>query len=141
MIAGYTAASLVTECRNAGTPARDNAVVSGNQEDHVSLSATSAFAARRTLGYARTVTAIELLCSAQAAEFVDDDLAHGEGTDAVYEAVRAVVPALDEDRPPAPDIRAVDQIVSEGLLDDALDAALGNEWQEQRDRSVDDICR
>ena len=139
MIAGYTAAALVTECRSAGTPATDNAVVSGNQEDHVSLSATSAFAARRTLGYARTVTAIELLCSAQAAEFVDDDLAHGEGLDAVYEAVRAVVPALDEDRPPAPDIRAVERVVFEGILDDALDAALGNEWQEQRDRSAEDV--
>jgi histidine ammonia-lyase len=128
MIAGYTAASLVAECRSEGRPSTDNAVVSGNQEDHVSLSATAAFAARRTLGHARTVTAIELLCAAQAAEFVDDDLDHGAGTGTVYEAVRAVVPPLDEDRPPRPDIVAVDQLVSSGALDDALARTLGEGW-------------
>jgi histidine ammonia-lyase len=138
MIAGYTAASLVAECRSVGTPATDNAVVSGNQEDHVSLSATSAFAARRTLGHARTVTAIELLCGAQAAEFVDDDLVHGEGTDAAYECVRAVVPPLDEDRPPAPDIWAVEQLISAGLLDGALADTLGAEWQKRMGESLDD---
>jgi len=131
MIAGYTAASLVAECRSAGNPATDNAVVSGNQEDHVSLSATSAFATRRTLDHARKVTAIELLCGAQAAEFVDDDLAYGDGTGATYDTVRAVVPALDDDRPPAPDIRAVERVVSDGLLDEALDATLGDEWRDR----------
>ena len=131
MIAGYTAASLVAECRSEGRPSTDNAVVSGNQEDHVSLSATAAFAARRTLGHARTVTAIELLCAAQAAEFVDDDLEHGVGTGATYEAVRAVVPPLEEDRPPRPDIVAVDQLVSSGALDDALERTLGEGWDER----------
>lgn len=139
MIAGYTAASLVAECRSAGTPATDNAVVSGNQEDHVSLSATSALAARRTLDHARRVTAIELLCAAQAAEFVDDALAHGEGTGAVYDAVRAVVPPLDEDRPPAPDIRAVERVVAEGVLDDALGTALGEAWEDRRAAAVDEL--
>jgi histidine ammonia-lyase len=139
MIAGYTAASLVAECRSAGTPATDNAVVSGNQEDHVSLSATSALAARRTLDHARRVTAIELLCAAQAAEFVDDALAHGEGTAAVYDAVRAVVPPLDEDRPPAPDIRAVERVVAEGVLDDALGTALGEAWEDRRAAAVDEL--
>jgi histidine ammonia-lyase len=128
MIAGYTAASLVSECRSEGRASTDNAVVSGNQEDHVSLSATAAFAARRTLDHARTVTAIELLCGSQAAEFVDDDLAQGVGTGAAYEAVRAVVPPLDGDRPPQPDIAAVDRLVSSGALDDALTRALGDGW-------------
>jgi histidine ammonia-lyase len=139
MIAGYTAASLVAECRSVGTPATDNAVVSGNQEDHVSLSATSALAARRTLGHARRVTAIELLCAAQAAEFVDDSLAHGAGTGAVYDAVRAVVPPLDEDRPPAPDIRAVERVVAEGVLDDALVTELGRGWLDRRGAAVDEL--
>ncbi|WP_255151058.1 histidine ammonia-lyase [Halorarius halobius] len=128
MIAQYTAASLVAECRGEGRPSTDNAVVSGNQEDHVSLSATAAFTARRTLGHARTVTAIELLCAAQAAEFVDDDLAHGEGTGAAYEAVRAVVPELEGDRSPRPDIVAANDLVATGALDDALAAALGDDW-------------
>ncbi|GAA0234217.1 histidine ammonia-lyase [Halobaculum roseum] len=128
MIAGYTAASLVAECRREGRPSTDNAVVSGNQEDHVSLSATSAYAARRALGNARTVTAIELLCAAQAAEFVDDDLAHGVGTGAAYGAVRAVVPPLEDDRPPRPDIAAATELIASGALDDALSGALGEGW-------------
>ena len=53
-----TAAALGFECRNVGKPATDNEVISGNQEDHVGLSATSDFTARRTLDYARTSTAI-----------------------------------------------------------------------------------
>ncbi len=127
MIAQYTAAAMVTECRAEGRPAVDNTPVSGNQEDHVSMSATSALAARRTLERARTVTAIELLCGAQAAEFVDDDLAHGVGTGATYDAVREVVPPLDDDRPPKPDIEAIDALVASGALDQALASAL-EEW-------------
>jgi histidine ammonia-lyase len=134
MIAGYTAASLVAECRTEGRASTDNAVVSGNQEDHVSLSATAAFAARRTLTNARTVTAIELLCASQAAEFVDDDLAQGVGTGAAYEAVRAVVPPLDADRPPRPDILAVERLVASGALDDALTRALGDGWDAGENR-------
>jgi histidine ammonia-lyase len=126
MLAQYTAAAVLSECRAEGRPATDNTPVSGNQEDHVSMSATSAFAARRTLERARTVTAVELLCAAQAAEFVDDDLDHGDGTGAVYDAVRAVVDPLEADRPPQPDIEAVERLVATGTLDTALEEALGD---------------
>ena len=124
MLAQYTAAAMVNECRSEGRPAVDNTPVSGNQEDHVSMSATSALAARRTLERARRVTAVELLCAAQAAEYVDDDLAHGNGTGAAYAAVREVVPPLEDDRPPKPDIEAVESLVASGALDQAMAAAL-----------------
>jgi hypothetical protein len=42
-----------------------------------------------------------------------------------------VVPPLDEDRPPRPDIVAVDQLVSSGALDDALERTLGEGWDER----------
>ncbi|MWG34571.1 histidine ammonia-lyase [Halomarina oriensis] len=124
MIAQYTAASLVSECRAVGRTATDNTPVSGNQEDHVSMSATAAHAARRTLRNARQVVAVELLCGAQAADFVDSGLAHGVGTGATYRAVREVVPPLDEDRPLAPEMEAVDSLVATGALQQALDGAI-----------------
>ena len=124
MIPQYTAVALLNECRSEGRPSMDNTPVSGGQEDHVSMSATSAFAARRVTERVRTVVAIELLCAAQASEFVDDDLTHAPGTGAVYEAVREVVPPLVDDRPPHPDIEAVASLVADGLLDERLDAVL-----------------
>jgi histidine ammonia-lyase len=88
------------------------------------MSATSAFATRRAVERVRTVVAIELLCAAQAAEFVDPSLAHGVGTGAAYEAIRELVPPLDDDRPPAPDIEAVDDLVASGALDARVERAL-----------------
>jgi histidine ammonia-lyase len=119
MIAQYTAAALVNECRAEGRTATDSTPVSGGQEDHVSMSATAAFATRRTLDRARRVVAIELLCAAQAAEFVSG-LAHGVGTGAVYDAVRAVVEPLDADRPSHEDIDALAALIGEERLDAAL---------------------
>ncbi|WP_137286580.1 histidine ammonia-lyase [Halorussus salinisoli] len=124
MIAQYTAAALVNENRATGRPSMDNTPVSGNQEDHVSMSAQSAFDARSAVENAITVVGIELLCGAQAAEFVQDDLAHGVGTAAAYEAVREVVPPLVEDRPLHEDIESADALVWSGLLEERVEDAL-----------------
>jgi len=124
MIAQYTAAALVNECRGDGRPATDNTPVSGNQEDHVSMSATSAFQARETAERVGRVLGIELLCGAQAAEFVDDDLAPGRGSGAAYEAVRERVPPLDDDRPLADEIATATALVASGDLEARVNAAL-----------------
>ncbi|MFC4359664.1 histidine ammonia-lyase [Halobium salinum] len=126
MIPQYTAASLVNECRSEGRAATDNTPVSGGQEDHVSMSATAAYAFRRTVRRARKVVAVELLCGAQAAEFVDDDLAHGPGTGAAYAVVREVVPALDADRPHDADMDAVASLVGEGVVEKRVRDAVGD---------------
>jgi histidine ammonia-lyase len=142
MIAQYTAAALVNENRATGRPSMDNTPVSGNQEDHVSMSAQSAFDARAAVENATTVIGIELLCGAQAAEFIDneaiaseqssgdeprddDDLDHGIGTAAAYEAVRDVVSPLVEDRPLHEDIESADALVWSGLLEERVENALG----------------
>jgi histidine ammonia-lyase len=128
MIAQYTAAALVNECRSAGRPSTDNTPVSGNQEDHVSMSAQSAFTARRALDNVRSVLAVELVCAAQAAEFVpegaDGPLDHGDGTGATYRAVREAVPPLEEDRPIHADVEAAASLVGSGTLDRAVDEAV-----------------
>ncbi|OIB59011.1 histidine ammonia-lyase [Natrialba sp. SSL1] len=119
MIAQYTAASLVNECRSVGRAATDNTPVSGGQEDHVSMSATAAVNARRVLDRARQVVATELLCAAEAAEYVDESL--GAGTSDAYETVREVVPPLTGDRRPDADMKAVASLIETGVLDDAVD--------------------
>ncbi|WP_049925254.1 histidine ammonia-lyase [Halopiger goleimassiliensis] len=124
MIGQYTAAALVNELRSEGRPATDNATVSGGQEDHVSMSATSALTARRVVDRATTVTAIELLCASEAAEYVDDDLEHGVGTGAAYDAVRTVVDPLEGDRPLSADVHALADYVGSGALRDRVDEAL-----------------
>jgi histidine ammonia-lyase len=142
MIAQYTAAALLNENRSIGRPSTDNTPVSGGQEDHVSMSGQSALDARRAVENAVRVVATELLCGAQATEFVtpeavreatpgvdpdevdadgDGDLSHGTGTARVYEAVREVVTPLSGDRPVHEDVELVDAVVSSGALDLALD--------------------
>jgi histidine ammonia-lyase len=124
MIAQYTAASLVNDCRSLGSPAVDNTPVSGGQEDHVSMSATSALQFRKVVDHARRVLAIELLCSAEAAEYVDDALAHGAGTGVAYEAVRECVDPLTGDRPLDGDIDALAAAIRSGALLNRVEGAL-----------------
>ncbi|MXV63549.1 histidine ammonia-lyase [Natronorubrum sp. JWXQ-INN-674] len=130
MIAQYTAASLVTECRSIGRAATDNIPVSGGQEDHVSMSATAAMNAQRVLERARQVVATELLCGAEAAEYVDEKL--GNGTSDAYETVREVARPLSGDRRPDRDVAAVETLIETGLLAAAID-----EGKRERDRQRD----
>lgn len=124
MIAQYTAAALLNELRGMGTPATDNTPVSGGQEDHVSMSATSALQVRRAVENARHVVSVELLTGAQAAEFLDPNLTHGGGTSAAYDLVREVVEPLHEDRPLHGDMDAVAALVRDGLLDETVTGVL-----------------
>ncbi|WIV67570.1 histidine ammonia-lyase [Natrialbaceae archaeon AArc-T1-2] len=136
MIAQYTAAAAVNELRATGTAVTDNTPVSGGQEDHVSMSATAAFAVRSSLESARTVLATELVCGAQAREYVGDafddvdDLELGAGTDAAYDLVRELVAPLETDRPVHADVEAVVEALEAGLLEDAVTAACPD-WLER----------
>lgn len=125
MIPQYTAASLVNDLRSLGRPSTDNIPVSGNQEDHVSMSAGSAWGFREAAEKAGTVVGVELLCAAQAREFVDADLALGSGTGAAYDLVREVSPAVSEDRSLSGEMAAVADLIREGLVDESVERALG----------------
>ena len=125
MIPQYTAASLVNDLRSLGRPATDNIPVSGNQEDHVSMSAGSAWGFREAAEKTASVVGVELLCAAQAREFVDGDLALGAGTAAVYDLVREVSPAVSEDRSLSGEMAAVADLIREGLVDESVERALG----------------
>jgi len=125
MIPQYTAASLVNDLRSLGQPAVDNTPVSGGQEDHVSMSAGSAYGFREAAEKAASVVAVELLAGAQASEFLEDALTHADGTSAVYGLVREVSPPVNADRSLADEMDAVADLVREGLVDDAVERALG----------------
>jgi histidine ammonia-lyase len=125
MIPQYTAASLVNDLRSLGWPSTDNIPVSGNQEDHVSMSAGSAYGFREAAEKTASVVGVELLCAAQAREFVDEDLALGSGTAATYDLVREVSPPVSEDRSLSGEMATVAELIREGLVDESVERALG----------------
>lgn len=125
MIAQYSAAALINESRSLGSPSTDNTPVSGGQEDHVSMSTQSALNAQTVVENTLTTVVVELLCGAQAMEFVDG-LALGTGTGAAYEVIRDEVPPLTEDRPLYDEIETVTEQVSSGRLENRVERALSH---------------
>ena len=116
MIAHYTAAALVNELQSLSHPASvDTIPTSANQEDHVSMGATSALHLRDAIDRAEQVLAIEALCAAQGLDF-RAPLRPGKGVARAHAAVRERVPHLAADRSPAPDIGAVRDLVHAGEL-------------------------
>jgi histidine ammonia-lyase len=116
MIAQYTAAALVNEMQVLAHPAAvDTIPTSANQEDHVSMGATSALHLREVVERAETVLAIEALCAAQGIDY-RAPLSPGAGVARAHARLRSLVPHLAEDRPPAPDIVAVRELLRAGEL-------------------------
>ena len=125
MLAQYTAASLVSENKVLSHPASvDSIPTSGNQEDHVSMGTIAARKAAQIVAHAQQVVGIELVCAAQALEFLRP-LHPGAGTQRAYETVRAVIPPLRGDRVLAEDLLAGFQLVRDGRLLAAVEQAIG----------------
>ena len=121
MIAQYTAAALVSENKVLAHPASvDTIPTSANQEDHVSMGPIAARHARTVLEHVERIVAIELRVASEA---IDHRLAParrrgrrlgragrsgaGAGVAEAHARIRAVVPPLDGDREPGPDLAAV----------------------------------
>ncbi|TVS00227.1 MAG: histidine ammonia-lyase [Phycisphaerales bacterium] len=116
MIAQYTAAACCNEMIGLATPASvANIPTSAGIEDYNSFGPRAAAKARRSLELARSVVAIELLCAAQAIEH-HRPLRSGVGVERAHEVVRGIVPPLEHDRPPSPDIRAIAEKIAEGAF-------------------------
>ncbi len=119
MMAQVTAAALTSELKTVGHPASvDTIPTSGNKEDHVSMSMAAALKAERALDLARHVLAVELLCACQAIDLLAP-LRTSVPLARVHAAVRARVPRLVEDRPPAPDVIAITDLIASGSLERA----------------------
>ncbi len=122
MIPHVTAAALVSENKQRAYPAVvDSIPTSANQEDHVSM---AAHGARRLLPMADNlfaIVAIELLAAAQGCEFHAPLRTSGR-LESVRARLRAVIPALDDDRHFHPDIAAAIALVRSGAVAEAAGA-------------------
>jgi histidine ammonia-lyase len=119
MMAQVTAAALVSEIKTLAHPAAvDTIPTSAGREDHVSMSMGAALKTFRVLELARTVVAVEVLAGCQAIDLLAP-LETSPPLARVHRAVRAVVPMLDDDRPPAPDIERIAALIENGDLERA----------------------
>lgn len=125
MITQYVAAALVSENKVLVHPASaDSIPTSANQEDHVSMGTIAARQAREILDNVCNVLAIEMLSAVQGIDFLQP-LTPGAGTGRAHSVIRAVVPHLDEDRVPAPDIKQIHDLIQGGTLVQEVEAAVG----------------
>jgi histidine ammonia-lyase len=114
MVAQYVAAACCNELIGLATPASvSNIPTSAGIEDYNSMGATSARKARQAVERVRQVVSIELLCAAEALEF-QRPLRSGAGVEVAHARVREVVSRRTADRPPAPDIRAIERLILAG---------------------------
>jgi len=107
MIAHVTAAALLNECKVLAHPSSTDSVpTSGGKEDHVSMGMTGALKLRQITANLQFILAIEMMCAAQGLDY-RLPLRPSPAVARAHAAIRALVPRLDEDRVPAPDIQAV----------------------------------
>ncbi|WP_419166463.1 histidine ammonia-lyase [Candidatus Palauibacter sp.] len=126
----YTGAALVSDNKTLAHPdSVDSIPTSANQEDHVSMGANAARHGREILDNTRAVIAIELLSAAQAVYLRPGGVERlGTGTRAVYDALRACVSPVVEDRSLSADVERVEATIEDGRLERAAAAALGDLW-------------
>jgi histidine ammonia-lyase len=116
MIVQYTAAALTSENKVLAHPACvDSIPTSANFEDFVSMGTAAAQKAMQILKNVEYITAIELLCAAQAVEFRGKEKL-GKGTKTVYKSVRKIVPTLKEDRVLGEDIERIRQAIKKRVI-------------------------
>jgi len=120
MIAQVTAAALTSENRTLATPhSVDSISTSGNQEDYVSMGMSGARRLERMLHNLRHILAIELLCACQGIDLLAP-LQTGTLAKKAYDGVRALSPKVIADRPLAPDINAVHDLIATGAISKVL---------------------
>jgi histidine ammonia-lyase len=116
MVTQLAAADLLAEMKVLAHPASvDSVPTSGNREDHVSMGFTAGRKARRVVECLEYVLALELLCGAQALEFLRP-LQPGRGVKRAYDLVRKHVAPLDGDRVLTGDIEALRDEVRSGAF-------------------------
>jgi histidine ammonia-lyase len=117
MIAQVTAAALTSEIKTLAHPASvDSIPTSANKEDHVSMSMAASLKAERAVQLATHVIAVEVLCACQALDLLSP-LITSAPLARVHAEVRKHVPTLVDDRPPAPDLDRIVQLIRSGAFE------------------------
>jgi len=125
MITQNTAASLVSENKVLAHPSSvDSIPTSANQEDHVSMGTIGARKAGQICDNVRYVLACELLAATQGLEFLKP-LKPGKGVEAAYSAIRREVKAFKHDREFHLDIEAINDLMSDGSIINAVEKKIG----------------
>ncbi len=125
MLAQYTAAALASENKVLAHPASaDSIPTSAGQEDHVSMGAGAARKALEVVANLEQIVAIELLCSAQAAEFLGPT-GLGAGSRAAHAALREEIAPLEDDRVLSGDLERAAALVRRGKIVEAVERAVG----------------
>ncbi|MFW9808721.1 MAG: histidine ammonia-lyase [Candidatus Thorarchaeota archaeon] len=126
MIAQYTAAALVSENKVLAHPASiDSIPTSGDQEDHVSMGTIAARKASNILENAQNVVAIEYMCACQGIDYLAP-LKPSEPLQRAHSAIRKAVSKLEDDRPLAPDIVKIRDLLSSGTIISAVESVTGS---------------
>lgn len=108
MIAQYTASALCSDNRRLSAPAAtDGGVTSGLQEDFLAHATAAAVKLNAVIDNLEYIAAIELMAGAQAADILAASAKRAPGTDAIYQAVRAVIAPYADDRPLGDDFAAL----------------------------------
>lgn len=116
MMAQIVAAALINECQVLAAPAScGNIPTSGGKEDHVSMGMAAALKLRQVVGNIEQIVAIELMCAAQGLDF-RLPLRSSAPLEGARQAVRSVVPRLEEDRSLGAEIEALAAAVREGTF-------------------------
>jgi len=121
MIAQIVAAALINDSQVLAHPASTgNIPTDGGKEDHVSMGMNSAVKLRQIVENAERIVAIELMCAAQGIEF-RRPLRSSREVERAHDAVRAVVPRLEQDRVLATDIDALAAAIRAGAFNQWCD--------------------
>jgi histidine ammonia-lyase len=116
MITQVAAADLLAEMKILAHPASvDSVPTNASKEDHVSMGLTAGRKVRRSVECLEYILGLELLCAAQALEFLKP-LQPGRGVKRAYELVRSHVAPLDGDRVLTGDIEALRTQVKSGAF-------------------------
>ena len=126
MIAQYTAAALVAECKRLAVPASvDSIPTSAMQEDHVSMGWAAARKLRTALRHLGKVLAVELVTAARGID-LRSPLLPAHGTGAVRNALRnGGVAGPGPDRPLAHELDAASVLVDDGTIVRAAEQEVG----------------
>ncbi|MGA1866262.1 MAG: histidine ammonia-lyase [Thermoplasmatota archaeon] len=125
MVAQYTAAAMVSENKVLSHPASvDSISVSADQEDHVSMGPVAIRHLKEILQNTVGVLAIEMLAAAQALD-LRRPLSPGRGTGIAHRTIREKVPVMEADRPLHPDIKAISELISSGILVENVEKEIG----------------
>jgi histidine ammonia-lyase len=125
MIAQYTQAAMVSECKRLASPASvDSIPTSAMQEDHVSMGWSAARKLRRSVELLRRVLAIEVLTAARGLD-LRAPLDSAPAIAAVRRRLREAVPGPGPDRHLAPEIEATVALLADGSLVTAAETVTG----------------